>query len=721
MRNGYQKAFDDLVRRLKRYSPGADTEMLNRAFSFSYEAHKDQLRKSGEPYFGHCLEVARILTELRLDSTTIAGGLLHDVAEDTGVSIEEVEENFGTEVARLVDGVTKISELRFESIEERQAENFRKMIFSMVKDIRVILIKFADRLHNMRTIEYLPPRKQELIAIETRDVYAPLAHRLGIAKIKWELEDLVLKTLHPDTYWDLVERVANKREERERYIRKVTNPIRKELRQMSIKATITGRPKHFYSIYNKMQKRQVSFEEIYDLLAIRIIVHQVEECYFVLGIVHNLYTPVHERFKDYIATPKSNMYQSLHTTVIGPEGRMVEIQIRTEEMHRTAEEGIAAHWRYKEGRFKEDELDKHLTWLRQVLEWQQETKDPAEFMENLRIELFQDEVFVFTPKGDLLKLPLGSTPVDFAFTVHTDIGMHCIGAKVNGRIVPLSYKLKSGDSVEILTSTNQNPNPDWIKFVKTSKARSKIKRWIKDSLHEQSLKLGEELIAKQFKRYNIKREDVDLDEIAQNLNFQNAEQLLASIGSGDTSVHTVITRIAPEKNVEIKEKSLFQKFVSRARGAAKGVRIQGIDNIMVSFGRCCQPIPGDKILGFITRGRGIVVHRSDCKNILNLIDDPERKIEVEWDVDRDKHFMVRLQLLGEDRKHFLRDISESISSTDTNIVSVEMKAEDSFVHSHFILEVRNLQHLSRVINKINQVKGVISVERLDGTAEPATT
>lgn len=720
MHDGYRKTFNDLLRKLKRYSPKSDTNMLIRAFDFSFEAHKDQLRKSGEPYFVHCLEVAKILTGLKMDSTTITGGLLHDVAEDTGVSIEEVEEKFGTEVARLVDGVTKISELRFDSLERQQAENFRKMIISMVKDIRVILIKFADRLHNMRTIEYLPRKKQERIAIETRDVYAPLAHRLGIAKIKWELEDLVLKTLEPKSYWDLVKRITDKREERERYIRRVTNPIRRELRQANGKARIEGRAKHFYSIYGKMVKTQLPFEQIYDLSAIRIIVQKVEECYFVLGIVHNLYTPVHERFKDYIATPKSNMYQSLHTTVIGPEGRMVEIQIRTEEMHRTAEEGIAAHWLYKEGNRKEDELGKHLTWLRQVLDLQNDTKDPGEFMENLRIELFQDEVFVFTPNGDLLKLPLGATAVDFAFAVHTDIGLHCMGAKVNGRIVPLDYKLRSGDSVEIITSPNQKPNPDWIKFVKTSKARSKIKRWLKDSFYDQSLKLGEEIVSKQFNRYNIKKENVDLDEIAQNLNFQNSEQLFAAIGCGDTSIQTVISRIAPEKNIGIKDFSLFKKFISKARGAAKGVRVQGIDNLMISFGRCCQPLPGDKILGFITRGRGIVVHRIDCKNILGLIEDPERKIDVEWDVDKDKHFLVRLHLLGEDRKHFLRDVSESISQTDTNIVSVEMKAQDSIVHSNIILEVRNLQHLTRVINKINRVKGVINVERLDGTGEPAT-
>jgi GTP pyrophosphokinase len=483
--NNYDKTFRWILRKLQRYSHHTvDVDLLTRAYHFAADAHKDQLRKSGAPYFEHCLEVAKILCGLRMDYFTIAGGLLHDVVEDTGVTIGEVEEKFGKEVAVLVDGVTKISELKFDSLEARQAENFRKMLLSMVRDIRVILIKFADRLHNMRTIEYLPEKKRARIAIETRDVYAPLAYRLGIAKVRWELEDLSLKTLAPKAYWELVQKIAEKREEREAYIRRITTPIRKELKQAGLVAKITGRPKHFYSIYQKMLRQEKTFEEVYDLSAIRIVTKRTEECYFALGIIHSLFTPIQERFKDYIATPKSNMYQSLHTTVIGPGGKMVEIQIRTEDMHRTAEEGIAAHWRYKEGRQKEDELDKHLVWLRQMLDWQND--DPQEFMENLRIELFQDEVFVFTPKGDLFKLPVGSTPVDFAFAVHTNIGLHCLGAKIGGKIVPLNYKLRSGDAVEIITSANQKPNPDWIKFVRTSKARSKIKKWIKESMVEQS-------------------------------------------------------------------------------------------------------------------------------------------------------------------------------------------------------------------------------------------
>ena len=717
----YDKLFQRILRQLRRYSSHPiDADLLKRAYCFSQDAHQNQLRKSGAPYFEHCIEVARILCDLRIDYVTIAGGLLHGVVEDTGITLAEVQEIFGTEIADLVDGVTKISELKFDSLEARQAENFRKMLLSMVKDIRVILIKFADRLHNMRTIEYLPEKKQRRIALETREIYAPLAHRLGIAKVRWELEDLALKTLSPKAYWDLVHKITEKREEREAYIRQVTAPIRRELKAAGITAKITGRPKHFYSIYQKMLSRGKPIEEIYDLLAIRIIVRRLEECYYALGIVHSLFTPVQVRFKDYIATPKSNMYQSLHTTVIGQGGKMVEIQIRTEDMHRTAEVGVAAHWRYKEGKRKEDEVDKHLVWLRQMLEWQQETKDPHEFMENLRIDLFQDEIFVFTPKGDLIKLPVGSCPIDFAFAVHTHIGLHCIGAKVNGRMVPLNHKLKSGDSIEIIISANQKPNRDWIKIVRTSKARSKIKRWLKESMVEQSQKLGEEILFKALKRLHIDIEKLELDDVAQTFGLSDKAQLYCAVGRGDISSENVIRKLIPEHQLSEESDSILKKFLRRARGSAKGVKVQGLDNLLISFGKCCQPVPGDPIFGYITQGRGVVIHRRDCKNHLQLIENPERNIEVEWDVERDKRFMVRLHLMGEDRKNFLRDVSEAISHTNTNIVSIEMRAEDTLVHSNIIIEVRNLQHLTRVINRISKVNGVFNVERLNGTGEPVT-
>ncbi len=720
--NDYEKTFRCILRKLRRYSHHTvDTDLLMRAYHFAEEAHKDQLRKSGVPYFEHCIEVAKILCDLRMDYFTIAGGLLHDVMMDTGIMIAEVEEQFGKKVAVLVDGVTKISELKFDSLEDRWIENFRKMLLSMVKDIRVILIKFADQLHNMRTIEYLPEKKRIRIAIETRDIYAPLAHRLGIAKIRWELEDLILKTLAPKDYWKLVQRIAEKREEREAYIRRITVPIRKELKQAMIAAKITGRPKHFYSIYQKMLRQEISFEEVYDLSAIRIITKRVEECYFALGIIHSLFTPIEKHFKDYIATPKPNMYQSLHTTVIGPNGKMVEIQIRTEDMHRTAEEGIAAHWRYKESKQKEDELDKHLVWLRPMIDWQYDS-DPQEFMENLRIELFQDEVFVFTPKRDVLKLPVGSTPVDFAFAVHTKIGFHCLGAKVNGKIVPLNYKLKSGDSIEIITGANQKPNLDWIKFVRTPKARSKIKQWIKESMLEQSQKLGEELLNRQFKHLKIKKEEIDLKAIVKSFDLSEESDLFSAVGCGDITAQRVINRIAPEKRESGKKDENFIKKFHGGHRSAKGVRVQGIANLLIHFGKCCQPVPGDRILGFVTQGQGVVIHRTDCKNIHMLMENPERKIEVEWDIEQDnveqnKRFVARLRMLGENRKHFLRDVSDSISQTDANIVSVEMRAQNSLVHSDIIIEVENLQHLTHVINKIGKVAGVINVERLDEVGE----
>jgi GTP pyrophosphokinase len=700
---------------LRKTNPRADLKLIEKAYHFAKEAHKDQLRLSGDPYFIHSLEVAKILAEMEMDYITVTAGLLHDVVEDTGVSLKEVEEEFSEEIAQLVDGVTKIGGLQFHSLEEKQAENFRKMIFSMVQDVRVIMIKFADRLHNMRTIEYMPRVKQERIALETREIYAPLAHRLGIAKIKWELEDLAFKVLNPKEYEEISQKIREKREEREAYIRRMADPIKRELKKHNIHAEITGRPKHLYSIYRKMVTRNKPFEEIYDLFALRILVNRVDECYFALGVVHTLYTPIHERFKDYIATPKSNMYQSIHTTVIGPEGRMVEIQIRTYEMHKTAESGIAAHWKYKEGKSREDEFDKQLMFLRQVLDWQRDIGDPQEFMEDLKISLFQDEIFVFTPKGDLIKLPRGATPVDFAFAVHTDIGLHCIGAKVNGKIVPLNTELKSGDSVEIITSSKQAPNPDWIKFVKTSKARSKIKRWLKESLQEESIRLGKELLDRHLKKLNKKIGDENLVDAAQSMGFSDVERLYAALGRGDVSVQSVLRKIfPPEELEEKKDESFVKKFISRARRSSDGVKVQGLDHLLISFAKCCQPVPGDQIVGFITRGRGIVVHRADCPNLISLIEDPERQVEVEWDVDRNRQFMVRLNLIGEDRKNFLRDVAEAIAKADTNIVSIDMKAVDSVVYGNIIVEVKNLQHLTRVINKIDSVKGVIRIERLDG-------
>jgi guanosine-3',5'-bis(diphosphate) 3'-pyrophosphohydrolase len=709
----FDSRFETIVERIKAYSRETDVHLLRNAYVFSLDAHKKQKRHSGEPYFEHLLNVASILADLRMDSTTIAAGLLHDVVEDTGVNLKEVQENFGKDVAALVDGVTKISELKFESREQRQAETFRKMLLSMARDVRVIIIKFADRLHNMRTLEHVPEKKRQRIAIETRDVYAPLAHRFGIATIKWELEDLVLKHLDEDAYNMLNRKINQKREEREDYIKDITAPIIAELNKANIKSNVTGRAKHFSSIYNKMQKRNKPFEEIYDLLAIRIIVDKIEECYYCLGIVHNLYMPVYDRFKDYIAMPKMNGYQSLHTTVVGPLGKMIEIQIRTIEMHKTAEIGIAAHWRYKEGSVSDTEFEKHLVWVRNLVEQQVQEEDPSDFMENLKIDLFQDEVFVFTPRGDLFKLPQGSTPIDFAFAVHSDVGFHCIGAKVNGRIVPLKSSLKSGDQVEIITSTNQEPHQDWLSFVKTSKARQHIKRFLREVQQKQILELGNEILQKYLKKYNVDVNSQRFSDVLPKLGFHNLDSLLLELGKGEFITDNITRKLFPDTEPEEKKESFFVKYIKRARSESV-IKIQGMNNIMINFGKCCQPVPGDKIIGFITRGRGITVHRIDCNNVMHMINsETDKKIEVSWDRDKEQNYQVHLQILSEDRRDLLRDVSGAISKADTNIVAVEFKLDDTVVRGNLVVEVQDLHHLTRIMTSVRKIPGIISVERID--------
>lgn len=701
-----------MLQRIKRYSQTADFEVLRRAFAVASAAHADQLRKSGEPYFEHPLEVAKILVGLKMDYQTIAGGLLHDVVEDTNIKLDIIKRDFGEEIAILVDGVTKIGGLKLLGFEQRQAENFRKMLLSMVRDIRIILIKFADRLHNMRTLGSLPEEKRRRIALETRQVYAPMAHRLGLAKIKSELEDLALKYLEPEIYEELSRKVNESRTEREQAIRIITRPIRESIVAAKIHARFEGRAKHFSSIYTKIHKRGVPFEDIYDLLAIRIIVNKIEECYYALGIIHSLYKPINDRFRDYIANPKPNGYQSIHTTVVGPLGKKYEIQIRTEEMHRTAEEGIAAHWRYKEGKIREDDLDRQLVWLRQVLDLDEDDPDSTSFMENLRISLFQDEVFVYTPRGDLYKLPMNATPVDFAFAVHTDIGLHCRIAKVNGVVVPISEKLKSGDQVEIITSNNQFPNKDWLKFVVTSRARSKIKKYLRDTELDNSIALGEEMLSKCLQGYGIKYKDIDIGDLSGKLKFHNEKQLLASIGYGNTKLDTVIRKIIPEEKRLKKEKSPLVKFLERARRTSSGVRVAGIDNIMISYGKCCNPVPGEPITGIVTKGRGIVVHTNTCKNLLKLMQEPERIVDVSWAAENNNRFIVGLLILGERRKNFLSEVSDTINANDSNIVDVKMNSENSLFNCALTIEVYDLGHLQKLISKLKRLSGVISVERI---------
>ena len=720
LRKQFDPLYEQLIKIVREYNPQFNEEMLYKAYTFGLWAHREQKRQSGEPYYLHCMNVATILAEvMRMDSTTIAAGLLHDVAEDTTYTLDEIEEEFGPTIRLLVDGVTKITEMSGRkglSRELRQAETFRKMLLSMAKDLRVILIKLADRLHNMKTLGAMPPEKRNRIAIETREVYAPLANRFGMQRVKSELEDLTFKYLDNAAFLDLKNRLNQKKEEREAYIRKIIKPIEAEIAAHNIQASVYGRPKHLYSIYKKIKVRNKPFEEIYDLLAIRIIVTKVEESYYVLGLVHNLYTPVYERFKDYIAMPKINGYQSLHTTVVDKQGHMVEIQIRTQEMHNIAEMGIAAHWRYKDGMpdRKKDEMDQQLNWVRQLLDQYKEKEmvDAQDFLESLKIDLYQDEVFVFTPRGDVMRLPLGSTPVDFAFQVHSNVGMHCIGAKVNGRIVPLKSTLNSGEMVEIITSSNQRPSQDWLTFVKTSKARHHVRRYLRDIQFEHSLKLGEEIIDKYFKRFKIKHQDDKLDEAAKKLGVEDVPSLKAAVGRGELTIEKIMASISEKPVEDLPKESLLQRILQKNRKHS-AIRVQGMDNIMINLGRCCQPVPGDDILGYITRGKGVTIHRRNCPNMLNLVDRKDRTISVNWTVEVEEEFRVQLSLLGEDRKYLIRDITQALATNNINILNLDIRAKDKVALGKIILEVKNLPHLTRVINALNRVNGIISVERIE--------
>jgi GTP pyrophosphokinase len=703
----------EFIIRVEAFNANINIPLIRRAYEFSEKAHAGQIRESGEPFSVHCLNVALILAELHLDSTTIAAGLLHDVVEDTGIGLDKVKEAFDEELAGLVDGVTKLGTVEFKSAEEQQVEFFRKMLLSMARDIRVILIKLADRLHNMRTLEYLPPAKRVRIATETREVYAPLAHRFGISRVKTELEDLSLKFLKPDIYSDLAQKIELTREERLAYLDRVVEPIKKALQEAGIKAVVQGRPKHIDSIYRKIRYRKVPFDQIADLLAIRIIVGTKAECYHVLGLVHELWPPVAHKFADYIANPKPNNYQSLHTAIFGPDDKIVEIQIRTREMHHIAENGIAAHWLYKEGRQQLDKSDRQMLWLRDLLEWQKDMTNPSEFLEYLKIDLFADDIYVYTPAGELKHLPAGATPLDFAFAVHTEVGLHCSGARINGRISPLSTILQSGDKVEILTSPHRHPSQDWLKLAGTSNARSKIRRWLKQSGYEQALALGKELLERELKksRLTIPPDDEFL-EIAQKMSFNSIDQLYYSLGNGDVSVQQVLTRVTPEK-VKPSDGSVVEKILEKFR-TERGIRVQGLDNMMFQFAGCCQPIPGEEIIGYITRGRGVTIHRADCPTLQDLSSDPERIIPVSWDVDRDQTFVVRLELHVEPRKNILVEITESIADSKTNVRGADINLSDTTSVGTIVVEVNSLSQLERVLKRIKKVKGVISVRRSTG-------
>ncbi len=716
----------ELMNIIKKYNPSDDMDIVERAYNYAFKAHYGQKRVSGEDYIVHPLEVAKILAELNMDNITIAAGILHDVIEDTKCTYEDCKSLFGEEIAMLVDGVTKLGRLEYKTKEEQQAESLRKMFIAMAKDIRVVLIKLADRLHNMRTLRYMPTEKQKDKARETMEIYAPIAHRLGISKVKWEMEDLALRYLEPKGYYELVEKVAKKRKEREDEINHVMEILKEKLKEVGIDAHIEGRPKSFYSIYRKMYYQNKSFEQIFDLTAVRIIVDTVKDCYGVLGIVHTLWKPIPGRFKDYVAMPKPNMYQSLHTTLLGSGGQPFEVQIRTWEMHRTSEIGIAAHWKYKEGKTSQTEFDEKLKWLRQMLEWQNEIKDTREFMETLKIDLFTDEVYVFTPKGDVVDLPVESTPIDFAYKIHSQIGNRCIGAKINGRIVPLDYKLQNGDIVEIITSAVANgPSRDWLKIVKSSQAKNKIRQWFKKERREENIQKGKELLEKEVRRHGYASAQLLRSEwmeaIYKKFSLHSVDDVYSSLGYGGLTPNQVITKLKEEfrktQKLEEREDESIEHQIDKAQEKRKrysttGVKVKGVENILIRFSKCCNPVPGDEIVGYITKGRGVSVHQKDCPNVADLMNEEERFVVVEWNSQTKESYNADVEIRATDRKGLLAEITAIIDESKINITSFHSRTtKDKMAVINFILEIHDVEQLNKLIRKFRKIDGVMDVFR----------
>ncbi|MDD2421742.1 MAG: bifunctional (p)ppGpp synthetase/guanosine-3',5'-bis(diphosphate) 3'-pyrophosphohydrolase [Heliobacteriaceae bacterium] len=714
-----------LLKRVQSYTQNeADLGCVRRAYQYAKEAHAGQLRMSGDPYIYHPLAVAYTLADLELDMATIAAGLLHDVIEDTPLRVEHLERDFGPEVALLVDGVTKLSRLEFRSKEEQQVESWRKMFLAMAKDIRVILIKLADRVHNMQTLCHQTAEKQREIAVETIELYAPLANRLGIFRMKWELEDLALRYLEPEVYNDLVKRIAGKRQERQDLIDKIIAVLADKLAAVGIKAEIFGRPKHFYSIYRKMTAQQKDLSEIYDLIAVRVIVDSVRDCYGALGIIHTVWKPIPLRFKDYIATPKSNMYQSLHTTLVGPQGEPFEVQIRTWEMHRTAEYGIAAHWKYKEGsQIAGKQFEEKLAWLRRLLEWQSDQRDTQNFMESLKIEFFSDAVFVFSPKGDVVELPAGSSPIDFAYRIHSNVGHRCMGAKINGRIVPLDYKLGNGEIVEILTKSVPAPSRDWLNIVKTSNARNRIRQWFKKEQREELVERGREILERELRRQQLDPGEVlkpeRVAEVCKRYNFLSGDDLFLGLGDGAITVNPVIMRLKEELKKENKLEDVFVQppELTPFSGFGKpfqGVRVRGVDNVAIRFARCCNPLPGDDIVGYITKGRGVSIHRRDCSNLVELSsEEQDRMVEVTWDNKSRTTYQVEIEVSAMDRERLTTDVMIAIADLKTPINSVHARAtRNKMALINLVVEIRDLNHLRYVMEKIRRVKDVLDVRRI---------
>jgi len=708
---------NDIVDRVEEYIPGADVEIIERAYVYTARVHLGQMRLSGEPYLSHPLEVAGILSEMRLDAESIAAGLLHDVIEDTKATAEEIDDIFGPEITHIVSGVTKLSKLTFDSKQARQAESIRKMLLAMADDIRVILIKLADRLHNMRTLQFHKENKRRSIAQETIDIYAPISARLGIYWIKNELEDLSFRYLQPDEY-NNIERFINKdNEEREKYIQLVKSYIEDKMETSGLACEVLGRHKHFYSIHQKMIQQNLSFEEVYDIIAFRIILNTIPQCYEALGIVHSLWKPIAKKFKDYIGVPKANMYQSLHTTVIGPYGERIEIQIRTREMDQVAKSGIAAHWSYKEGKRIDNQASEKFAWIQNLVENQAEFLDPQEFLENVRIDLFPDEVYVFTPQGEIKSLPRGATPVDFAYLIHSEVGNQCTGAKVNGRMVPLKFELQTGNIVEIITSKGSHPSKDWLNFVKTVKARTRIRQWIKIQEKERSLTLGREMCEKTFRKYKLNFNSLlksdEMREVVAHFGFKSVDDLIASVGYGKTTPLQIVRRLALKTKSIDEDDSLFNKLISRVRKKkpSGGVVVKGVDDILVKFGKCCQPVPGDDITGYITRGYGVTVHRTNCVNALKM--SPERRIDVEWSVETRESYPVRIKITSLDRVGLLAEMAAAISKNEANILSLNTETKvDKTVDSILTLGIVSTTHLKKILADIKKIKYVQSVRRL---------
>lgn len=715
---------EELLAKIELYNPETNSELITKAYNLAEEKHEGQFRSSGEPYFIHPVAVANILADLNMDDATIMAGLLHDILEDTDFSYDSMQDMFGEEVTKLVDGVTKLKKLSYKSKQENQAENLRKMVLAMSKDIRVVIVKLADRLHNMRTLEYMNRNKQIEKATETLQIYAPLAHRLGINTIKWELEDLSLRYLEPEIYYELVEKVKLKRKERESFIQDIIMVLNLALDELNISGEISGRPKSIYSIYKKMYQQGKAFEELFDLSAVRVITDSIKNCYGVLGAVHTLWKPIPGRFKDYIAMPKPNLYQSLHTTVIGPRGEIFEVQIRTWEMHRTAEYGIAAHWKYKEGTTgKQSSLDQKLSWIRELMEWQKDLSDSREFINTIKDDFSMDEVFVFSPKGDVIDLPEGSTPIDFAYRVHSAVGNKCVGAKVDGRIVPLTYKLKTGNIVEILTSSNSTgPSMDWLKIVKSSQAKTKIKQYFKKKERDNNIIKGRDMLEKEVRKqgftFNEILKDDWLESVRERMSFKNMDDMYASIGFGTTPLTQVMPKLKElhkeyyhtEDSVEELQEN-YQKSKTPI-SSEHGIILKGVDNIQIKIAKCCNPVPGDEIVGYITRGRGVSVHRKDCSNILN-VDDQNRLIEVSWDNTEESNYNVEIKVIAFDRFGYLANLTQKISELgiDTRGMNV-VKNKDKTFDINLIVEVKHAKQIEDVLSMIRSVKGTLDVYRV---------